>query len=351
MVNRRRFYTKIKTALLLGAALTYSGVADRALAQKPCTIVDTDLGLDDYRAIAIVLNSIPNVHFVVSEGVEDIPTSRVVLKAFLVKTGFDKNTSILVGKKLFGNGPIESPLSKNMDWLPEVRGHFKAIAEDNDFTTSASHFQGQEFVAESDDNSAHSRAEAAFADHLKSECTSFAVLLLGPATNFTRYADLFDGKIWRVVWSTSVQQRIPRDDSFNCVYDWSSCMRLGFMKREPEIEFAYIPYHGPFVVDADLLYGLNHNVIGKALFHLHQLETSWCTTSLWDDAASLYFLRLVPFVETADGLEIPDVSAVDFDDAEEKAITGSRYPRATTAPTTQPKSCPILNGTLQDNDN
>jgi hypothetical protein len=323
---------------MVGSALLLVGSSNVIHAQKACTVIDTDLALDDYRAITLILGWRNKVYFVVSEGVTDIPTSSSVLKAFLVKAGVDKNTGVLIGRPVYPLGFAENPQLQKQRWITNVRAHFRAIANEDTFKSAAATFQGQEYYANTDDDAGHSGAEAEFAAQLRSACTSIEVLLIGPPTNFVHYRSFLDKNIDRVVIEMSMEAGAPRSDSFNCYYDWVSCMRLGFGKIGPKLEFADVPFRSNYAPTHELILGFGHDGIGGALVNLHQVETSWCdgSTLLWDDSTALYQLNLAAFHDDGDGLNVPEVDAEQFRKSEESAFRSGKYP-AFTAPVSAPE--------------
>jgi hypothetical protein len=270
-----------------------------SIPSKNCTILDTDLALDDYRAIAIVLAWKENVNFVVTEGVTDIHSSKVVLQGFLSRADLGARSNILVGR------PLNKTIGTNDSWLAPIRESFKAIAEDDKTYLRTKSFKGRVIEAENDSDKSHFTAEETFVASLSS-CDSIEVLMLGPATNFVHYAPLLGSRLSRVV---AEMRLIPgKLVGFNCDYDREPCMQLGFFALRTKFEFATIP-PGPIIPNCGFIVALSQGPVGEALIRLHQMEPSWSDKSiqLWDDGAALYFVGLVPFTENADGTHVPDL--------------------------------------------
>jgi len=279
-----------------------------------CTVIDTDLALDDFRAIAMVLGQRKQVSFVVSEGVADTRTSVQLLESFLTSISADSGTNVFVGRLVHADVDeyYRDHLS-DMTWMVPVRNHFAAALKGDWLHVGQRPFKGREF---------NPGSELEFVRTLSDHCSTVEVLMLGPATNFVHYAPLLGMQVSRIVVEMGMWQGLPSERSFNCYYDWPSCMKLGFLKSLPRFEFADSPHDPSFGPSAELILSYRGSRIGDALIRLHQVETSWCdgSTSMWDDSAAAYLLGLVTFVQDANGLRIPSVTAKEFWRAERLAV-------------------------------
>ena len=78
---------KAGTAAPQAATQAAAGATTTSAGSGSCSIVDTDLGLDDYRAIAALLPSRNVRAFVVTEGIAGVQNGATALSMFLASRG------------------------------------------------------------------------------------------------------------------------------------------------------------------------------------------------------------------------------------------------------------------------
>ena len=101
------------TALILalgcmGIAVPTLAADQPAASSRACLIVDTDVGLDDYRALAIVLPRRDVRAVVVTEGISGVRNGATAVSMFLAARG--ETPPVLPG--------LASPNPPDYDWLP-----------------------------------------------------------------------------------------------------------------------------------------------------------------------------------------------------------------------------------------
>jgi len=99
---------------LVVAVLTLCGLAAPAAADggaQPCLVVDTDVGLDDFRAVAVLLPERAPQAVVVTEGIAAVPGGSTAMAMFLASAP----SSAPVIRGLAATDPPD------YDWLPDVR--------------------------------------------------------------------------------------------------------------------------------------------------------------------------------------------------------------------------------------
>src|SRR6185295_1081120 len=110
-VSRATRYLAVATGLLAFSAWsTAPAWADGGGAQ-PCLVVDTDVGLDDFRAVAVVLPERAPQAVVVTEGIAAVPGGSTAMAMFLASAP----SSAPVIRGLAAADPPD------FDWLPDVR--------------------------------------------------------------------------------------------------------------------------------------------------------------------------------------------------------------------------------------
>jgi hypothetical protein len=108
-------------ALALTWAAVSAGTGERTAAdQRACLVVDTDVGLDDYRALAVVLPARDVRAVVVTEGISGVPNGSTAVSMFLASHG--ATPPVLPG--------LASADPPAYDWLPPVRAEFRDLVVD-----------------------------------------------------------------------------------------------------------------------------------------------------------------------------------------------------------------------------
>ena len=264
-----------------------------------CVLVDSDAGLDDLRAIAVLAPHRRIAAVVATEGIATPRGGARALRAYLHGTGIPV---------VEGASP---PQGRSLD-PSRLRGldKWRANAEALNGTLTPS-----SFAASPEGEPASS--VGAEVQRLSEGCAQLTLLAIGPWTSFVRYGDIVGGRLVQVVAQGSP---VPDDDArgqpagWNCQYDSASCQaaftllgQKGLRVRwvdipqgantcgsaepgrdavggrvyafTPNLEMAQALASSSGMLPARLSRVMLHNPSG--------LEG----TSLWDDLAALYLLR------------------------------------------------------------
>ncbi|HEU5469222.1 MAG TPA: hypothetical protein VFV67_01105 [Actinophytocola sp.] len=255
------------TTLALALGWTAVGLpmftADQpAASTSACLVVDTDAGLDDYRALAMLTPARELRAVVVTEGISGVAAGTTAVSMFLASRG--ATPPVIPG--------LASPAPPAYDWLPAVRAGAERL---NNFLHSA--------VPTAADPARLSHALGA-AVH---GCNRIQVLVLGPWTSFQRYGSAL-GRESRVVASgRSFAENNP--DNFNCEYDVAACRAA-----PARVTFVDLPAPGPTpsYAPTEAMVAALHRTGMPGLLRTALLvdPSQWLETRLWDDAAALYLL-------------------------------------------------------------
>ncbi len=291
------------TALVLAMGWVGIGVptlaADRPAAdQRACLIVDTDVGLDDYRALAVLLPAREVRAVVVTEGISAVPGGATAVSMFLASRG--DMPPVFAG--------LASERPPAYDWLPAVRAGAERM---NDFLHTAVPFGG------SPDRLTRDIRAAVLG------CGAVDVLVLGPWTSYVRYAAALGPNVHVVASGRSFAENNP--DNFNCEYDLSAC-RAATLSSGLDAVFVDLPPAG-----AEPTYDPTEAMVaridqagmpGLLRAALRVDPTQWLGTRLWDDAAALYLIAPKKFAPQGRHVE-PAVPEGEFRDLVINAINAS----------------------------
>jgi hypothetical protein len=280
------------TALVLAVGWVGIGVptlaADRPAAeQRACLIVDTDVGLDDYRAFAVVLPERDVRAVVVTEGIAGVHGGSTAISMFLASRG--ETLPVIPG--------LAAATPPAYDWLPAVRTGAERM---NNFLHSAVPFGG--------DPAQLGRAVRAAVRG----CARVQVLVLGPWTSYLRYASALGPNVHVVASGRSFAENNP--DNFNCEYDLPAC-RDAASTLDRRAVFVDLPPAG-----AEPTYDPTEAMVAQfgqtgmpGLLRTALLvdPTQWLGTRLWDDAAALFLLAPQKFAPQG-GLLVPAVPEDEF---------------------------------------
>ena len=167
-----------------------------AAGQRACLIVDTDVGLDDYRALAVILPEREVRAIVVTEGISGVQDGSTAMSMFLASRG--ETPPVIPG--------LASETPPAYDWLPAVRAGAERM---NNFLHTAVPFGGNP-----DQLTRGIRAAV-------QGCATVDVLALGPWTSYLRYAPALGPNVHVVASGRSFAENNP--DNFNCEYDLPAC--------------------------------------------------------------------------------------------------------------------------------
>ena len=290
MTTTRRFSI---TALALAIGWVAVGVptlaADRPAADpRACLIVDTDVGLDDYRAIAVALPAREVRAVVVTEGISGVQHGATAVSMFLAARG--ATPPVLTG--------LASADPPAYDWLPAARAGAERI---NNFLHSAVPFGG-----DADRLARETRAAVRGCDRVD-------VLVLGPWTSYLRYARVLGSNVHVIASGRPFAENNP--DNFNCEYDLAACRTaVALLDRAREAVFVDLPAAGAYdPTEAMVARFEQAGMPGLLRAALLVDPSQWLGTRLWDDAAALYLLAPRKFAPQGEHVE-PTVSEERFRD-------------------------------------
>jgi hypothetical protein len=188
-------------------------------AQEVCLLVDTDAGLDDFRALAALLPHQVPAAVVVTEGIASAPRGALAVALVLAAAVPGNGPPLIVGDR------SPSPIAPS--WLAAARDNAERL---NGFLPQALALPRWEQWPE------------VLARALEG-CQQIRLVQLGPWTSFARYRHLLDGRLTDVV----VQGPPPDGDrpaGFNCRYDRSAC-REASRRLGPQVTWVDLPESGP----------------------------------------------------------------------------------------------------------
>jgi hypothetical protein len=243
--------------------------ADQPAAEpRGCLIVDTDAGLDDFRALAIIAPRHDIRAVVVTEGISGVPGGSTAVSLFLASRG--TTPPVIPG--------LASPTPPPYDWLPAVRAGAERL---NNFLHAAVPFRGNA------NRLTHDVAAAVRG------CPRVDLLALGPWTSFQRYASALGPNVHVVASGRSFAENNP--DNFNCEYDLPACRdAVPLLNRGRGTVFVDLPAPGPVPTyaptEAMVAQFAQTGMPGLLRAALQVDPGQWLETRLWDDAAALYLL-------------------------------------------------------------
>ncbi len=291
----------VRKGLVLTAvlALVWAGLGWTAPAADPktCLVVDTDVGVDDYRALAVVAPARDVRAVVVTEGISGVPNGTTAMAMFLA------GPPVLPG--------LASPNPPTYDWLPPVRA---AAERMNNFLAAAVPATG---------------SPSRLADGVRAAvrgCGRVELLVLGPWTSYTMYKAALGGHVRIVASGRSFAENNP--DNFNCEYDLAAC------QAAPRgAVYVDLPASPPYDPTPEMVAMLEPAGLPGLLKAVLQTDPSqWLGTRLWDDAAALSLVKPHVFAPRGKHLE-PTVDEDEFRGLVTEAINrgqGAEYPRDST---------------------
>jgi hypothetical protein len=272
------------TALALTLAWVAVGVptlaADRPAADPgSCTVVDTDAGLDDFRALAVLAPARDVRAVVVTEGISGVQGGATAMSMFLAARG--ATPPVITG--------LASPNPPDYDWLPAAREGAERL---NFFLHDAVPFGGRP------DRLTHDLAAAVRG------CGRIDLLVLGPWTSYLRYAHALGDHVHVVASGRSFAENNP--DNFNCEYDLAACRTATAALRHDAV-FVDLPTPGtePTYDPTEAMVARFEQAGLPGLLRAALLvdPTQWLGTRLWDDAAALYLVAPRTFARHGGHLE------------------------------------------------
>jgi hypothetical protein len=262
-----------------------------AAGERTCLIVDTDVGLDDYRAVAMLAPGRDLRAVVVTEGIAAVPGGATAISMFLGSRG--DMPPVLPG--------LASANPPAYDWLPAARAGAERL---NNFLQAAVPFGA---------GPGHLGRDVGAAVR---GCARVDVLVLGPWTSYLRYASALGSNVHVVASGRPFAENNP--DNFNCEYDLRACRAAAAaLDRVRDAVFVDLPPAG-----AEPTYDPTEAMVARldrtgmpGLLRAALLvdPAQWLGTRLWDDAAALYVLAPGRFTPQGRHVE-PTVSQERFRD-------------------------------------
>jgi hypothetical protein len=248
---------------------------------RSCLLVDTDVGLDDFRALATLLPQRRPRAVVVTEGIAGVRKGSTAVSMFMASRS--DTAPVIPG--------LASATPPPYDWLPVARAGAERI---NNYLHAAVPFKG------STDRLVH--------DVLSSvrDCSRVDVLVLGPWTSYNKYAPYLGSRAHVVASGRPFAENNP--DNFNCEYDLPACRKaVDVLERARSAVFVDLPAPGdPLTYDPTEAWVARFETSGMPglLRTALQVDPSqWLGTRLWDDAAGLYLLAPGKFTRRGKHLE------------------------------------------------
>ncbi len=269
-VDRVMRYLAVAGFVAFTAWSTVPAWADGGPAQ-PCLVIDTDAGLDDFRAVAVLLPQRAPQAVVVTEGIAAVPGGSTAMAMFLASA--PSSAPVIPG--------LAAAHPPSYDWLPDVRAGAERL---NGFLA-----QAVPFAKRSQDMT---RALTQATQH----CDRIDVLVLGPWSSFVQYAPALGSKIQRVLASgRPLAENNP--DNFNCVYDQPACEAADRLLRgQPAKAWVDLPADAspsPSYAPTEEMIGrlAQAGMPGVLRAALLLDPSQWLGTRLWDDTAAFYLLE------------------------------------------------------------
>lgn len=239
------------------------------LRAQPCLVIDTDVGLDDFRAVAVLLPQRAPQAVVITEGIAAVPGGSTAMAMFLA------------------SGPSSAPVIPGLaaanppayDWLPDVRAGAERL---NGFLAQAVPFARR--------SQGMTRALAQATEH----CDRIEVLVLGPWSSFVQYAPALGDKIQRVL-ASGLPLAENNPDNFNCVYDQPACEAAARWLRGRSAAWVDLPADASpspsYAPTEEMIERLAQAGMPGVLRAALLLDPAqWLGTRLWDDTAAYYLL-------------------------------------------------------------
>jgi len=237
---------------------------------QPCLVIDTDAGLDDFRAVAVLLPQRAPQAVVVTEGIAAVPGGSTAMAMFLASA---PSSAPVIPGLAAANPP-------SYDWLPDVRA-------------GAERLNG--FLAQAVPPASRAQTMTQALTQATQHCDRIDVLVLGPWSSFVHYAPALGHRIQRVLASgRPLAENNP--DNFNCVYDQPACEAADSLLRGlPAVAWVDLPTDAsssPSYAPTEEMIGrlVQSGMPGVLRAALLLDPSQWLGTRLWDDTAALYLL-------------------------------------------------------------
>jgi hypothetical protein len=286
--STRRLGRLSGTAVALAVGWIGVGVpilaADQPAANpRDCLVVDTDAGLDDFRALAVILPHRDVRAVVVTEGISSVRGGAMAVSMLLASRG--QTPPVIPG--------LASQAPPNYDWLPAVRAGAERL---NNFLHDAVAFDANPGRLAGDIRAA------------VRGCAKVDVLALGPWSSYLRYKSALGPNSRIVASGRSFAENNP--DNFNCEYDLPACRAAADGLRHAV--FVDLPAGTDYAPTEAMVNQFNRTGMPGLLRAALLVDPSqWLETRLWDDTAALYLLAPRKFTPQGQHLE-PAIPEAEF---------------------------------------
>jgi hypothetical protein len=252
----------------LGVGLPALTADQPAAEPRSCLVVDTDAGLDDFRALAIIAPRRELRAVVVTEGISGVPGGATAVSLLLASRG--PTPPVITG--------LASPAPPPYDWLPAARAGAERL---DNFLHAAVPFRG---------DANHLTRDVAAAVR---GCPRVDLLALGPWSSFLSYAAVLGPNLHVVASGRPFAENNP--DNFNCEYDLAACRAaVPLLSRGRGTVFVDLPAPGAVPTynptEAMVARFAQTGMPGLLRTALQVDPGQWLETRLWDDAAALFLL-------------------------------------------------------------
>lgn len=259
-------------------------------AAAACVLIDTDMALDDARAIAAMMPT-NKVKAIVTTGGVSRPENGGSAAAVLVSAS-RKDTRVLVGNP--------SPSPTNPEWLANSRQSAERLGYY--LATTVPLGPPETFLAQE-------------VRQAMRGCQTIDVLMLAPWTSFNVYRPQLGTRLRRVI----VQGVPPSNDSplgFSCSYDREACATVLEGGVAEQITWVALPANADqsYVPGPDMFEGLVATGLPGTIKVMMQINPSAVAEGyIWDDTAALYWLYPNLFAARGDHVE-PKVPVAELKD-------------------------------------
>ena len=271
--------------------VTPAHAQDAGRGMRPCVIIDTDVDIDDLRAIPAVVATRNVVGIVVTTGAGEAKFTSSALAKLLAEPN-DRSIPVIVGATN-AKAPLEDWV-----WLPPVRAQMATA---------------NGYLSEPTPAPPYSRSVMRHeVRKVTRGCEDIELLIIGPLTSFVKYSPMIRDRVTRVVLQGRPYSRhdskTALEENFNCGYDVRSC-KLGREElRGLDPVWVDLPsLDAPYQPTLQAVSELRTTGLPGA-FRTAYLATLWTwepgslspgnLSLLWDDSAAMYLLSTKGFTKT-----------------------------------------------------
>ncbi len=235
---------------------------------QSCAIIDSDFGLDDIRALSLILPKYNYSILVATEGLTRTEYGVKIGETFLQTFINRFNGDVFEGKK--------TGQSTQMDWLNQKREVFETM---NGYLPARIPASRPRTI-----NDPEFRSQI-------NMCKKITLFLLGPYSSFHAYKKELEGKTTETFAYGTFPSPKNKKLGFNCEYDKSACFALMPHIQKFNMNFFKLSPKFSYYLTSQELMSLKDTDLEKFIKDVHTAKTeSWDTpeVQMWDDAVGLY---------------------------------------------------------------